>query len=382
MGPWTGGAADLDVRDGVLTPGFVDGHVHYPQTRIVGSASGPLLAWLARSTFPEETRFADVDHAAHIADVFATCLAAAGTTLALVYGSVHLSATHALFRALDERGLRGIAGPVLMDADSPAELTVPADRALGNLEELIDTWHGRDGRLEVAVIPRFALSCTADLLKRAGDLARTRGLFVSTHLSENPDEVRIATERFDAPDYLMVYEDAGLVHARSVFAHCIHLSQGEWDRFATAGAVCAHCPDSNYFLGSGRMPVGDVIARGIPLTLGTDIAAGRSFRVPRIASSAYDNALAVGHAVSPERLFWWATAGGAAALGHPELGRIAPGHDADLVLHDLPEWVDSADGALAWLLFDHDAPRPRTTWVRGRVVWARADGGYPWRQSQ
>ncbi|MCB9778633.1 MAG: amidohydrolase family protein [Alphaproteobacteria bacterium] len=378
------GPADVRLGPAVLTPGFVDGHLHYPQTRIVGAASGPLLDWLRHSTFPEEARFADAGHARAIADAFCAALAAAGTTLAFVYGSVHPTAADILLQTLADRGLRAIAGPVLMDMGAPDALFLPPDRALPALASLADRWQGHDdGRLQVAAIPRFALSCTADLMRGAAELAAPRGLWCSTHLSENTDEVRVAAELHGGPDYLGIYEALGLVHDRSVYAHCIHMSDEEWDRFAAAGAVVAHCPDSNDFLGSGGMPLDPVRARGIPVVLGTDIAAGRSFRVPRIASSAHDNALRQGVRVPPETWLWHATRGGARALGQPDLGALEPGFQADLVLHDLPAWVDSADDALAWLLFHHDAPPPRGTWIRGRRVWDRdahwrAGGVFPW----
>lgn len=370
LGPYDGQPVDEDLRPWVIAPGFVDAHLHFPQTRIVGAASGPLLDWLARSTFPEEERFADPTHAARVARVFCERLAAAGTTLSMVYGSVHASSADALFTALDRAGLRAIAGPVLMDANSPAALTIPAGRALADLADLADRWDGHDdGRLRVAVIPRFALSCSREMLAGAGRLAAERGLWVTTHLSENLEECRVARELFDAPDYLSIYEDAGLLHDRSVYAHCIHLSESEWDRFAAAGAVVAHCPDSNDFLGSGGMPIGAVRGRGIPVALGTDIAAGRTFRVPRIASSAYDNALRQGVSVDPRALFWLATRGGALALGEPRVGALTPGLDADLVALDVPDWAEREDEVLGWVLFDHDA-RPRRTWVRGQVVWS------------
>lgn len=382
-GPWDGGPCDEDLRPGVLTPGFVDVHLHYPQTRILGSASGPLLDWLRTSTFPEETAFADPAHAASVATAFAAALAAAGTTLCQAYGSVHPAAAEALFQALADRGLRAIAGPVLMDQGAPAALLLPADRALPALEALVERWHGHDGRLQVAVIPRFALSCTPALMEGAAALARRRGLWVATHLSENPAECRETTAMFGARDYLEVYEEVGLVHDRTVLAHCIHLSPGEWDRLAAAGAVVAHCPDSNDFLGSGGMPLAELDARGVQLGLGTDVAAGRSFRVPRIASSAHDNALRQGLRPPPARWFWQATRGGALALGQAHLGSVRAGMDADLALHDLPTWVDTGDQALSWLLFHHDAPAPRRTWVRGRLVWDRqahaaAGGVFPW----
>lgn len=373
VAPWDGGPVDEDLRPGVLLPGFVDAHVHYPQARIVGSATGPLLDWLDRTVFPEERRFADPVHAAQVADHFAARLASAGTTMAFVYGSVHADATDALLRVLDRRGLRAIVGPVLMDAHCPEALCRPPEVALRDLAALADRWHGHDGRLEVAVIPRFALSCTQAMLEGAAALARDRGLWVSTHLSENPDEVELACRRFGAPDYLTVYERAGLLHDRALFAHCVHLDEAEWDRFAAAGAAVAHCPDSNDFLGSGSMPPAAPLARGVPVSVGSDVGAGRSFRIPRILSSAYDNGLRQGVSLDPRRLLWWGTRGGAAALGQDRIGSIEPGFDADMVLLELPPWADDARAALASVIFDHDAPLPLHTWVRGRTVWARSD---------
>ncbi len=366
---YDGRPVDEDLRPDVLMPGFVDAHVHYPQTRIVGAATGPLLEWLDRSAFPEEMRFAARGHAEAVAETFCDRLAAAGTTLALAYGPVYADATDALLAEADRRGLRLIAGPVLMDEHCPPELTVPADRALPALDALADRWHGHDGdRLQVAAIPRFALCCSRELMAGAGELAARRGLLVSTHLSENPEECRVARERFGAADYLSIYEDAGLVHDRSVYAHCIHLSDDEWDRFTAAGAVVAHCPDSNAFLGSGHMPIAEALQRGARVTLGSDVAGGRSFRIPRAISSAYDNALAVGAEVSPARLLWWATRGGALALGAHTVGKLEVGFDADLTCVACPPWAEREDEVVGWCLFDADAPPVRGTWVRGRRV--------------
>ncbi len=367
---WDGEDCDVDLRPWVVTPGFVDAHLHFPQTRIIGAASGPLLEWLDQSTFPEEQRFADPTHAARVAELFCERLLRAGTTFAMVYGSVHAEAAEVLFRALDAHGLRALAGPVLMDAHSPEPLIVPPQRALPALEALADRWDGHDdGRLGVAVIPRFALSCTPEMLAGAGRLAADRDLWVTTHLSENLDECRVARERFGTADYLSIYEDAGLLHAKSVYAHCIHLSDDEWRRFAASGAVVAHCPDSNAFLGSGGMPTGIVESRGIPMAIGTDVAAGRTFSVPRILSSAYDNALSQGLTLDPRRLLWLGTRGGALALGEDRIGVLDAGYEADLVAIDVPEWVDTAEEALGWVVFDHDA-RVQETWIRGKRVWS------------
>lgn len=370
--PWSGGLADEDLRPAVVMPGFVDAHLHYPQTRIIGSASGRLLDWLQNSTFPEEERFDDPEHARDVAKVFVDNMVRSGTTMAFVYGSVHDVAAHMLFDHLHERGMRAIAGPVLMDEHCPHALRVPVEQAIPFVENLAETWNGRDeGRLRVAVIPRFALSCSREMLQAAGELAAEHGLWVSTHLAETPDECAVATERFGTKDYLSIYEDAGLVHPQSVFAHCIHLSDDEWSRFASSGAVVAHCPDSNDFLGSGGMPTSTVLERRIPLAVGTDVAAGRTFRVPRILSSAYDNALRQGMSLPPERLFWMGTRGGALALGEDRVGKVEEGLRADLVAMDIPWWVENAEQALGWVIFDHDS-RVVRTWIDGREVY-RAD---------
>jgi guanine deaminase len=340
----------------VLLPGFVDAHVHYPQTRIVGRASGPLLPWLATSTFPEEARFADRAYADAVAEEFVGRLAAAGTTLAFAYGSSHDAAADALLAAIGRAGLKAIVGPVWMDEHAPAALLRPAAES----EALVERLRPPAG-VEVAVIPRFALSCSAEALARAGTTAARGGRWISTHLSENADEVRQSVERFGAADPLAILEQAGLVGPKTVLAHCLHLSASEWDRFAAAGAIVAHCPDSNDFLGSGGLPVDEVLHRGIPLAVGTDVAAGRSFRIPRVLSAAYDNGLRHGATLSPERLLWWGTRGGALALGHGETGLLAPGHDADLTV-----FPSSGADVLAALLFDHDAPPMTQTWVRGR----------------
>ncbi|MCB9786895.1 MAG: guanine deaminase [Deltaproteobacteria bacterium] len=363
---------DHDLRPGLLTPGFVDAHIHYPQTRVVGRASGPLLPWLQHTVFPEEARFSDPQHAARVAATFCDRLSASGTTLALVYGSAHPEAADILFQTMDARGLRAIAGPVLMDDDCPDALCHPREVALPALEALAARWHDHDrGRLRVAVIPRFALSCSPEMLAEAGALAARLGLPISTHLSENLDECALTCARFGAPDYLSVYERAGLCRPGAVFAHAIHLSDSEWQRLSASQAVLAHCPDSNDFLGSGGMDIGRARALGVPVAIGTDIAAGRTFRIPRVLSSAYDNARRQGTELTPAELFWLGTRGGALALSTPEVGAIEPGLEADMVLFDLPADTSGSDAVLDALIFDHDSGGVRSSWVRGGRVFGR-----------
>lgn len=353
----------------VLLPGFVDAHVHFPQTRVLGSASGPLLPWLERSVFPEEGKFAARDYAAAVAVEFCDALIRQGTTCAAIYSSSHPVAADVLFAALAERGLRGLAGLTLMDRGAPEAVLLAADAAIAACERLIERWHGHDGRLQFCVTPRFALSCTPGLLRAAGELAARHGLAVQTHLAENSAEITATAAAFpDARDYLAVYEDAGLGGPRALFAHCIHLSEGAWDRVAAQDAAVAHCPDSNFFLGSGCMPLLAASGRGIRIGLGTDVGAGRSFSLRQVMAAGYDASLIVEAPASAEALLWHATRGGARALGlGGAIGCLAPGFAADVVAIDVPA---QASGAALFdaLAFRRDAGPVRATLVRGRAL--------------
>jgi guanine deaminase len=374
------GAAPADCEVGetwpgaVILPAFVDCHLHYPQTRILGSASGPLLPWLQSSVFPEEARFAEREHAVAVAEEFCDALIAQGTTCAGVFSSSHPSATQILLETLDRRGLRAVTGVTLMDRSAPDELTLEADVALAALEALHERWHGHErDRLRVSVIPRFGISCTPELMRRAAQLAERHQLLIQTHISENLDELRFTAELFPTcRDYLGVYEDHGLASARTILAHAIHLDEREWDRVAAGDLAIAHCPDSNFFLGSGCMPLRAALERDLRVGLGSDVGAGRTFSMRRVAAAAYDAALVRGEPVDPEQLLWLATRGGARVLDAAEqLGCVAPGFDADLVAVDLPAHLHGdveLPRILDALLFRHDAGPARATLVRGQVL--------------
>ena len=355
----------------MLVPGFVDTHVHYPQTRVIGRAGAPLLAWLEGTIFPEEARFASEPYARAVAASFVAALAAAGTTTASVYGSSHERATDVLFEALAASGLRARAGLTLMDQRSPEDLCVPRDAAMAACARLADRWHGHDGgRLGFAVTPRFALSCSRALMEDAARFADARGLPIQTHLSEHPAEgAAVLAEHPFASDYLGVYEAVGLLGPRTLLAHAIHLSDAEWDRIAARGARVAHCPDSNFFLGSGRMRLAAARRRGVVVGLGSDVAAGRSFDLRRAMSYAYDNALCLGDRVSAEDLFTMATLGGAQALGLDGVtGSLVPGKEADFLALSLPAPADSLDAVLAQIAFS-DGVRVERAFVRGARVY-------------
>jgi guanine deaminase len=360
-----------DVRPGLLMPGFVDAHVHFPQTRVIGSATGPLLDWLEKTVFPEEARFADKAYATEVAGEFASELARAGTTTSAIFSSSSETATEALFAALDEKGLRAFAGLTLMDQRAPDSVRVEMNAAMQAAERLATRWEGHDGgRLRFVVTPRFALSCSRPLLEAAGRFAKERGLWVQTHVSENEleGEATLLAHPF-ADDYLGVYEETGLVGAQTILAHAVHLSPSEWDRVKGHGARIAHCPDSNFFLASGRMKLDEAERRGVPVALGSDVGAGRSFSIRRAVLHAYDNALAVGSPRSPASLLRMATLGGAEALGlGAVVGSIEAGKEADLVLLSLPDYATSEAQAIAAVAFS-DAVTVDATWVRGRMIF-------------
>ncbi|KYF66427.1 guanine deaminase [Sorangium cellulosum] len=362
----------LDLRPAVLMPGFIDAHIHFPQTRIIGSASGALLDWLERSVFPEEARFRDDGYAALVAAEFTARLRASGTTTCVVFSSSCPGATDQLFRALLHAGLRGIAGLTLMDQNCPEALCVPRDEAIPAARDLVQRWHGEGhGLLEFAITPRFAPSCSRPLMEAAARLAQDHDLLVQTHVAETPAEAE-ATRREHpwARDYLDVYDRVGLLTGRTLLAHSIHLSSREWDRIAETGSSVVHCPDSNFFLGSGRMRLGDARARAVPVALGSDVGAGRSFDMRRSMSSAFDNAVCLGDRLTPADLFVVATQGTADAVGLGRvIGSLDAGKEADFIAVRFPEHVLAESEVLNHLVFASETAVVQRAFVRGKPIY-------------
>ncbi|WP_437637136.1 guanine deaminase [Sorangium sp. So ce854] len=363
----------LDLRPAVLMPGFIDAHVHFPQTRVIGSASGPLLDWLERSVFPEEVRFRDDGYAALVAGEFTSRLLASGTTTCVVFSSSCPGATDQLFRALLRAGLRGIAGLTLMDRNCPEALCVPHDEAIPAARDLVQRWHGAgDGLLEFAITPRFAPSCSRPLMEAAARLALDHGLLVQTHIAETLAEAEAARREHPwARDYLDVYDRVGLLTGRTLLAHGIHLSSREWDRIAEVGSSVVHCPDSNFFLGSGRMRLADARARAVPVALGSDVGAGRSFDMRRSMSSAFDNALCHGERLPPADLFFTATQGTADAVGLGcVIGSLDPGKEADFIAVRFPDHVLGASELLNHLVFAPETASVQRSFIRGKPIYS------------
>lgn len=324
-----------DCRGRLMVPGFVDTHIHYPQTERIAAYGLQLLGWLEQHIFPAERAFADAPHARDVADFFLGELLRHGTTSALVFATVHAGSVDALFEAAVARNMRIASGKVLMDL-GPDGLRDTPETARGESEALIGKWHGRQ-RLTYAVTPRFALTSSDRQLAVAGELlAAHPGTLLHTHMSENVDEIAAVLGRFpQANDYLDVYDRFGLVSDRSIFAHGIHLSDQECCRLHDSGAGVALCPTSNLFLGSGLFDLAKLDAHGVKLGLGTDVGAGTSFSMLSTMGEAYKVCQLRSNPLDPLRALHLATAGGAAMLGMgTQVGSLSEGQEADFLLLD------------------------------------------------
>jgi len=369
------------ILPGLVVPGFVDAHVHYPQTDRIASHGEQLLDWLDRHIFPAEKAFADRGHADAVASFFLDELLKNGTTSALVYPTVHEHSVDALFEAAMLRNMRLISGKVLMDL-GPEGLhdTVASGRA--ESEALIRRWRGR-GRLGYAVTPRFALASSDAQLADAGALvAQHPDVLMHTHLAENLRECEAVAARFpESIDYLDTYDRFGLVTPRSVFAHGIHLDDRACARLAGSGAGIAVCPSSNLFLGSGFFDFALNDRHEVRLGLGTDVGAGTTFSLLHTAGLAYQAALMRGERLDPFRALYLATAGSAALLHIDDrVGALEPGMEADFVVLDdkaTPLMARRTAGAdLATRLFAlqilGDDRAVAATYVMGRGAWNRS----------
>jgi guanine deaminase len=330
-----------EIPDAILLPGMVDTHVHFPQQGIIGAMGLQLLEWLQTRTLPEEARMADDAVACETARGFLRRLAANGTTTALVFGSHFPSAQEILFAEAENSGLRITSGLVVSDRELLPELHRTPEQAYEASEGLISRWHGR-GRLRYAVTPRFSLSCTDGMLESChAALSVRKELFLTTHINENPAEVRFVAELFPwSRDYLDTYERFSLVGERSVLAHNVHASDDELARLAGAGASIAHCPSSNAFLGSGLYPMRRHVEHGVRFALGSDVGAGTSFSLLSEGQFAYLMQMLRpdGQRLGPAELLYLATVAGADALDlAEEVGDLTPGKRADLVLLQPPE---------------------------------------------
>ncbi|WP_254173059.1 guanine deaminase [Planktothrix pseudagardhii] len=324
--------------DLLIMPGFIDTHIHFPQTEMIASYGKQLLDWLNQYTFPTERKFSSREYAQKIAAFFLDELLKNGTTTALVFATVFPQSVEAFFEEAYQRNLRMISGKVMMDRHAPDYLKDTPETSYQETKQLIQTWH-KKGRLLYAITPRFAITSSPEQLKLAGKLlTEFPDVYLQTHLSENLKEVEFVAELFpEAQHYLDVYAQAGLVGDRSIFAHSIHLSDDEFKRLSEAKSAIAFCPTSNLFLGSGLFKLHKAKSKIHPINvgLGSDIGAGTSFSLLQTANEAYKVAQLQSQTLSAFQALFLATLGGAKALKvEHKIGNFEIAKEADFIVLD------------------------------------------------
>ncbi len=363
-----------------ILPGMVDGHIHFPQYHAIAADGGQLLEWLKNEIFPGELRFEDRVFARRTAEKFIARLLASGTTTAMVFGSQFPHATEALFDAAREAGSRMIAGMTLMDQNGPPELFTAADRVPDSTEAMLEHI-ADDPLLDYALTPRFALSCTQELLSVCGALMEKHpGLYLQTHINENREEIKAVRAAYPcAPHYLGVYENAGLLSAKTVLAHNIHASTEELEMMAAHAVSVCHCPSSNLFLGSGLFPLARHLEHRVPVLVGTDVGAGAGFCMVEELGHVYRVQQINGFPLHAGHLLYLGTLAGARALDMDQrIGNFLIGKQADAVvlkpdpdgyLTERLEHASSPEARLFALLLLAGPRQVALTLVAGRTAY-------------
>ncbi len=326
----------IHYENGLMMPGFIDTHVHYPQTEMIASYGEQLLEWLENYTFPFERKFSDLEHGKKVAEFFLSQLLDAGTTTALVFGTVHKESVDAFFTVAQQKKLRMICGKVLMDQNCPDYLSDTAQSGYDESKALIEKWHNVD-RLQYAITPRFAPTCSKEQLNKAGQLlAENPSVYLHTHLSENKSEIEWVKELFPESDgYLDVYDKSKLLGRRSVFAHGVHLHDSECQRLGETDSAIAFCPSSNLFLGSGLFNLQQAQKFDVNVGYGSDIGAGTTFSMLSTLNEGYKTQQLRSERLSPFQSFYLATLGGAVALDlEGTIGNFTKGAEADFIVLD------------------------------------------------
>ena len=362
----------------LICPGFVDAHVHFPQTAIIASWGKRLIDWLNTYTFPEEMRFGDPGYAAEIAARYLDLTAANGTTTVCSFCTIHPASVDALMSEALKRGQRIVAGKTCMDRNAPEGLQDTAQSAYDDSKALLEKWHGQD-RLSYAITPRFSPTSTPDQLSAIGALwAEYPDCLMQTHLSEQTDEIAWVKSLFPtARDYLDTYEAHGLVGGNGLYGHAIHLKPREIDRLKEVDAALVHCPTSNTFIGSGLFDMPGLKAGGHRVGLATDTGGGSSFSMLRTMAAAYEVGQLRGTPLHAAQLIWLATAGSAEALRMGDkIGTLTKGAEADLAVldlsstHAIAQRADRAEDAWEELfatIMMGDDRAIRATWIGGKT---------------
>ncbi len=329
--------SQVDYRRYIITPGFIDGHLHYPQTQVIASYGTELLEWLEKFTFPAEAKFEDETHARTSAEFFIKELLRNGTTTGFVFATIHSQSVEAIFTAASNVNMRLGSGKVMMDRNCPENLRDTPESGFEESQYLIDKWHGRD-RLMYVVTPRFAPTSSEVQLEFSSRLLHeNEGVYLQSHVAESKAEVAWVAELFQwSRSYLDVYDHYGLLGERSIYGHCIYLDDNDLKRMSDSGTVAAFCPTSNLFLGSGLFDLAGIREKGVRTVMATDVGGGTSFSMLRTADEAYKVTRMAGGTATPLQLFFELTLGGARSLAiDDKVGNFKSGKEADFVVLDL-----------------------------------------------
>jgi guanine deaminase len=373
-------------KDSLISAGFIDSHVHFPQTPMIAAYGEQLLDWLNKYTFPTEQKYADKEFARSVAKVFLRENLRNGITCGCVYCTVYPQSVDALFEEAEKLGLRLAAGKVMMDRNAPEKLLDTPKSSYDESKALIKKWHGR-GRLMYTITPRFAPTSTPEQLEAAGTLCKEHpDCYMQTHVSENKGEVAWVKELYpERKGYLDVYDHYSLCRPRAVFGHGIHLTDEEMQVMHRTGSAIAHCPTSNFFLGSGYFNIARAMQKDRPVRvgLGTDLGAGTSFSILTTLNEAYKAAQLNSYALSAGHAYYVATRGTAHAMYiEDKIGSLAPGMEADLVVLDMRSTpiidyrMDHAkdfNEALFIQMTLGDDRAVRATYVAGKLLYERSE---------
>lgn len=368
-----------DYGDALISAGFVDAHMHYPQTGIIASWGKQLIDWLNTYTFPEESRFGDRAYADEVAGRTLDLALAHGTTTLTSFCTIHPESVDAFFTAASTRNMAVVAGKTCMDRNAPDTLRDTAQSAYDGSKALLEKWHGQ-GRAHYAITPRFSPTSTPEQLVALGALwAENPACLMQTHLSEQHPEIAWVKELFPgACDYLDTYEAYGLLGENGLYGHAIHLEDREIARLSEIGAAVVHCPTSNTFIGSGLFDLMGLARASVQVGLATDTGGGSSFSMLRTMAAAYEVAQLRGVALHPAQLWWLATEGSAQALKMTgQIGHLGKGAAADITVINLQstpaiaqrtsQATDIWDAVFPTIMMGDDRAI-KDVWIAGRRV--------------
>lgn len=341
----------VDQRACICIPGLIDLHVHLSQYRIRGLYQPALLPWLEQSVFPEEARSCSVAYASALSRDFYNALIRAGTTFSVIYTAPFREAADEAFEVAREMGIRAKIGMTMMDRNSPPNLLQSTDYALTNSFELAEKW--QDPMLGYIFTPRFAPTCSADLMREVAGYAAAHDSFIQTHLSENSDEIAWVKKLFDKPTYTDVYKDFNMLGTRTILGHAIHLAERELSLLKESGSNIAHCPDSNFYLKSGEYPMQRIRYQGIPFGLGSDVGAGTTLNM--LYHGKQMNFRQSSSVVLAPEMLYRSTLANARILDlDTRIGSLNIGKDADILFYKVPTCLHIGEHSLGQLFFSSD----------------------------